>query len=87
MKIVQFSRFGPPEQVAECIEADDPPAPADDEVALEVLAFPINPADTLMIEGRYAMRPALPARVGAECMARVAAVGSAVARSARPATW
>jgi NADPH:quinone reductase-like Zn-dependent oxidoreductase len=79
MKIVQFSRFGPPEQVAECIEVDDPPAPADDEVMLEVLAFPINPADTLMIEGLYAIRPALPARVGAECIARVAAIGSAVA--------
>ena len=79
MKIVQFSRFGPPEQVAECIEVDDPPAPADDEVMLDVLAFPINPADTLTIEGGYAIRPALPARVGAECIARVAAIGTAVA--------
>jgi NADPH:quinone reductase-like Zn-dependent oxidoreductase len=79
MKIVQFSRFGPPEQVAECIEAAEPPAPADDEVLLDVLAFPINPADTLMIEGLYAVRPALPARAGAECIARVAAIGSAVA--------
>ena len=78
MKIVQFSRFGPPEQVAECIEADDPPAPAADEVTLDVLAFPINPADTLMIEGRYAVRPPLPSRAGAECIARVAAIGSAV---------
>ncbi len=79
MKIVQFSRFGPPEQVAECIEVDDPPAPGADEVTLDVLAFPINPADTLMIEGRYAVRPALPSRVGAECIARVSAVGGAVA--------
>ena len=78
MKIVQFSRFGPPEQVAECIEADDPPAPAADEVTLDVLAFPINPADTLMIEGRYAVRPPLPSRAGAECIARVATIGSAV---------
>ncbi len=78
MKIVQFSRFGPPEQVAECIEADDLPAPAADEVTLDVLAFPINPADTLMIEGRYAVRPPLPSRAGAECIARVATIGSAV---------
>jgi mitochondrial enoyl-[acyl-carrier protein] reductase / trans-2-enoyl-CoA reductase len=48
-------------------------------VALDVLAFPINPADLLTIEGRYAIRPPLPARVGAECVARVAAVGAAVA--------
>ena len=79
MKIVQFSRFGPPAEVAECIEVDGPPAPADDEVTLDVLAFPINPADTLTIEGLYAIRPALPARVGAECIARVAAIGSVVA--------
>jgi trans-2-enoyl-CoA reductase len=78
MKIVQFSRFGPPQEVAECIEAADPPPTRADEVALEVLAFPINPADTLMIEGRYAVRPPLPARAGAECLARVTAVGQAV---------
>lgn len=79
MKVAQFSRFGPPDQVIECIEVEDPPAPAADEVALEVIAFPINPADTLMIEGRYAVRPPLPSRVGAECLARVIAAGKAVA--------
>jgi mitochondrial enoyl-[acyl-carrier protein] reductase / trans-2-enoyl-CoA reductase len=78
MKVVQFSRFGPPQDVVECVEAADPPAPADDEVALDVVAFPINPADLLMIEGRYAVRPPLPARVGAECVARVTKVGKAV---------
>ena len=54
MKVARFSRFGPPDEVTECVEVADPPAPAADEVALEVLAFPINPADTLMIEGLYA---------------------------------
>jgi len=78
MKVVEFSRFGPPQEVAACVEAADPPAPGAGEVALEVLAFPINPADTLMIEGRYAVRPPLPARLGAECLARVSAVGQGV---------
>ncbi len=78
MKVAQFSRFGPPDQVIECIEAPDPPAPSADEVALEVVAFPINPADTLMIEGRYAVRPPLPSRLGAECLARVTAAGKDV---------
>ncbi len=78
MKIVQFSRFGPPQDVVECVEAADPPAPADDEVALDVVAFPINPADLLTIEGRYAVRPPLPARVGAECLARVTSAGRSV---------
>ena len=78
MKAIQLSRFGKPEDVIECIEVPDPPPPEADEVALDVLAFPINPADLLMIEGRYAVRPPLPSRVGAECLARVAAVGKAV---------
>ncbi|MEJ2376036.1 MAG: zinc-dependent alcohol dehydrogenase family protein [Pseudolabrys sp.] len=79
MKVVEFSRFGPPQEVAECLEAADPPAPGAGEVTLEVIAFPINPVDTLMIEGRYAVRPPLPARVGAECLARVRALGQGVA--------
>lgn len=78
MKIAQFSRFGRPDEVVECIDADDPPAPGAGEVALDVLAFPINPADLLTLEGRYAVRPPLPARIGAECVARVRAIGEAV---------
>jgi trans-2-enoyl-CoA reductase len=78
MKAVQFSSFGSPEDVVECIDADDPPAPAVDEVALDAIAFPINPADLLTIEGRYAVRPPLPSRIGAECLGRVSAVGNAV---------
>jgi trans-2-enoyl-CoA reductase len=78
MKVVQFSRFGPPDEVVECVEVQDLSAPAADEVALDVLAFPINPADLLTIEGRYAVRPALPSRVGAECVARVSAGGKTV---------
>jgi NADPH:quinone reductase-like Zn-dependent oxidoreductase len=78
MKIAQFSTFGRPDAVIECIEAADPPAPQPDEVALEVVAFPINPADLLGIEGLYASRPPLPAIPGAECVARVTAVGAAV---------
>ena len=78
MKIARFSTFGRPEAVIDCVEAADPPAPKPDEVALEVLAFPINPADLLTIEGLYASRPPLPAIPGAECVARVRAAGDAV---------
>jgi NADPH:quinone reductase-like Zn-dependent oxidoreductase len=79
MKIAQFSAFGRPETVVDCVEAADPAPPQADEVALEVVAFPINPADLLGMEGRYASLPPLPAIPGAECVARVAAVGAAVA--------
>jgi mitochondrial enoyl-[acyl-carrier protein] reductase / trans-2-enoyl-CoA reductase len=78
MKIAQFSSFGRPEAVIECIEVADLPPPKANEITLEVLAFPINPADLLTIEGRYATCPPLPARLGAECVARVSAVGGAV---------
>jgi NADPH:quinone reductase-like Zn-dependent oxidoreductase len=78
MKIAQFATFGRPDSVIDCIEVADPPAPQPDEVALDVLAFPINPADLLTIEGHYASRPPLPACPGAECVARVRAVGAAV---------
>src|SRR5215471_9131473 len=75
MKIAQFSTFGRPEAVVDCVEAADPPAPQAGEVGLTVLAFPINPADLLGIEGRYASLPTLPAIPGAECVARVRALG------------
>jgi NADPH:quinone reductase-like Zn-dependent oxidoreductase len=78
MKIARFSTFGRPDAVIECVDVADPPPPKADEVALEVVAFPINPADLLTIEGLYAARPPLPACPGAECVARVDAVGDGV---------
>lgn len=57
MKIAQFSAFGKPEEVLRCVDADDVGAPAQDEAVIDVLAFPINPADLLTVEGRYAVRP------------------------------
>jgi len=78
MKIAQFSSFGRPDAVVACVEAADPPPPQADEVALDVVAFPINPADLLGMEGRYASLPPLPAIPGAECVARVQSAGAAV---------
>jgi trans-2-enoyl-CoA reductase len=78
MKQVQFTAFGTPHEVAECVEVPDVGAPGPDEVVIEVEAFPINPADLLTITGGYAVRPKLPATLGAECVGRIAAVGSAV---------
>ncbi len=78
MKQVVIDRYGPPEQVARCVEAPDVGAPAADEVVFDVLAFPINPADVSFCRGTYRLRPALPATPGAEAIGRVAAVGAAV---------
>ncbi len=79
MKIVEFARFGIPHRVCACVEASEPGVPAEDEVAIEVEAFPINPVDLLTIEGAYATRPELPATPGSESVGRLTAVGAAVA--------
>ncbi len=78
MKIVQIAAFGAPQEVAACVEVPELGPPAEDEVLVEVEAFPINPVDLLTIEGRYATRPALPATPGSESVGRVLAAGPAV---------
>ncbi|MEI9926982.1 MAG: alcohol dehydrogenase catalytic domain-containing protein [Sphingomonas sp.] len=43
---------------------------------------PVNPADLLMIDGRYAHQPSLPCALGAEGAGRVVAIGRGVERLA-----
>ena len=78
MKQVQLASYGQPEDVARCINVPDLPAPADDEVVFQVLAFPINPADLWFCRGAYRLKPALPAVPGAECVGRIIAIGKSV---------
>lgn len=56
----------------------EPPAPGPKDVALDMLAATINPADLLTLEGRYGVCPPPPFVPGAEGVARVRAVGEAV---------
>ena len=78
MKQVLIDRYGTPWDVARCADVPDVGEPAADEVVFDVLAFPINPADMWFCRGSYRLKPPLPATPGAECVGRVAAVGSAV---------
>jgi len=78
MKCAQLTAFGDPARVVDCIEAEDPGAPGPGQVLVDMLACPINPAELLIIEGRYASKPPLPARLGIEGAGRVAAVGDGV---------
>lgn len=78
MKQVLFERFGDPGEVAICAEVVDPGAPGDDEVRLQVLAFPVNPSDLMFFTGEYGIKPELPACPGAECVAVVNSVGEGV---------
>jgi len=78
VKVAQFANFGRPEEVIECVEVADLPDPTENQVLIDVLACPINPADVLNIEGRYGVVPDLPARLGAECVGKVKKVGNFV---------
>jgi NADPH:quinone reductase and related Zn-dependent oxidoreductases len=52
MKIAQFSSFGKPDEVIDCIDVNDLEDPKGNEVLIDVLACPINPADLLNIESK-----------------------------------
>jgi trans-2-enoyl-CoA reductase len=78
MKRIEITAYGTPEEVAHCTEAPDVGDPGPDEAVFDVLAFPINPADISFCRGSYRLRPPLPATPGAECVGRVAAVGTSV---------
>ena len=55
-----------------------PPAPAAGEVTVDLLIVTINPADLLMLEGRYGVRPPAPFIPGSEGVGRISAVGEGV---------
>ena len=78
MKIVQLNAFGVPHEVCQCVDVPEPPAPATDEVTVSIEASPINPADLLLITGRYGKLPPLPTTPGAEAVGRVTALGTGV---------
>ena len=77
MKAVQFTEYGKPDEVCDCVEVDDIGGPADGEVIIEIMASAINPADLLMIEGRYP-GPTPPAPLGIEGAGRIVEVANGV---------
>ena len=78
MKVVQFSQFGVPHEVAGLVDAPELAAPGKGEVTVELLCSPINPADLLLLSGNYGHRPVLPTRGGLEGVGRVIARGPEV---------
>jgi mitochondrial enoyl-[acyl-carrier protein] reductase / trans-2-enoyl-CoA reductase len=54
------------------------PTPASDEVVVKISAAPINPADLNQIEGRYPVRPNLPATPGFEGAGTIVELGTNV---------
>lgn len=76
MKAIQFTKYGGPE-VLQLVDLDVP-APAENEVVIEVKAIGVNYADTARREGQYVVPTPLPYVPGAEVAGVITAVGEAV---------
>ena len=73
---VQFDKIGKPSEQIYLNKIDRINKITSDQILIEVICFPINPADLLLIEGNYASIPKLPSLIGAECVAKIKKVGS-----------
>jgi trans-2-enoyl-CoA reductase len=72
-----FTEFGAPNDVLKLVPQDMPLlGPGDVRIAMEL--SPINPSDINYIEGKYGIKPPLPAFAGLEGVGRIVEVGSAV---------
>ena len=78
MKSAQLTAIGPAEKVVKCIDIPAPGSPGQGEVLVDMVACSINPADILMIEGKYATVPETPCAAGIEGAGTVVAVGAGV---------
>ena len=59
-KAVRFECYGDPATVLSLVDLPDPGAPGPNEVVVQMVAAPIDPADLLLISGLYGERPSLP---------------------------
>ncbi len=76
-----YETHGKPTEVLQVRELPRPHA-GEGEVVVEMRAAPINPADLNAIEGKYPLRPALPATPGFEGSGFVAEIGAEVRKFA-----
>jgi len=77
LKAAIYETHGNPADVLRVV--DQPwPEPGPDEAVVKMGAAPINPADLNAIEGKYPVRPTLPATPGMEGAGVIAELGSAV---------
>jgi NADPH:quinone reductase-like Zn-dependent oxidoreductase len=74
MKAAVFESFGDPAEVLDVRDVPDP-KPGPGEVRVRMTMSPVNPSDTLVVEGRYGVLPNLPATPGFEGVGVVDAVG------------
>ena len=73
---VQFDKVGKASEQVYLKRVDNINTIKKNEVLIEIICFPINPADILLVEGKYANKPKLPSLIGAECIAKVKKIGN-----------
>src|SRR5438128_9382334 len=78
MKAVLCKEYGPPESLV--IEDIPSPRPGKGQVVITVKACGVNFPDTLIIEGKYQFKPALPFSPGGEVSGIVKELGEGVER-------
>lgn len=78
MRAIRFHQFGPPEVLRIDDIAD--PVPGARQVVVRVHAIGVNPVDTYIRSGNYALRPALPAVLGHDAAGVIESVGEGVTR-------
>ena len=76
MKAVLCRAFGPPESLS--VEDVAEPVPSPGEVVVEIAFAALNFFDTLIVAGRYQVKPAFPFSPAGEFSGRVAALGAGV---------
>jgi NADPH2:quinone reductase len=78
LKAIRVHKFGAPGVMK--LEAVDDPRPGPGQVVVKVHAIGVNPVDTYIRSGAYAIRPSLPYTPGADAAGLVEAVGESVSR-------
>lgn len=76
MKAIRVAQFGGPEVLQ--IQDVPLPSPADDQLLIRIHAIGVNPVETYIRAGTYAVRPELPYTPGGDAAGIVEAVGSAI---------
>ncbi|SDD26885.1 NADPH:quinone reductase [Ruegeria marina] len=80
MKAIRAHAFGGPETLV--LDEIPAPEPGPGQVLIEMKAAGVNPADTYMLTGNYAITPDLPYIPGGDCAGVVATVGPQVEKFA-----
>lgn len=78
MKAIRAHKFGGPEALQ--LDEIDAPTPAEGEVVVEMKAAGVNPSDTYVLSGTYAIKPELPYIPGGDAGGIVCEIGARVTK-------